>query len=183
MEQQAQQGRIDLFYADETQVSEQGYVPYGWQFRDERVSIPTTRGKRRNYFGLLSRDNRLHWQAFDKNVTSLDIITYLDSFAMSLKKPTVVILDNAKVHTSNALKACLAGWQERNLYLFYLPPYSPHFNIIERLWKELKAGWLRPEDYQTSETLFYAVNHCLNAVGQQLHILFSTFQGYQVNND
>jgi signal transduction histidine kinase len=29
IEQQAEDGNIDLFYADETQFSQQGYVPYG----------------------------------------------------------------------------------------------------------------------------------------------------------
>ena len=31
---------------------------------------------------------------------------------------------------------------------FYLPPYSPHLDIIERLWKEIKARWLNEKDYQ-----------------------------------
>jgi transposase len=29
-------------------------------------------------------------------------------------------------------------WQERGLLLFYLPPYSPHLNIAEVLWRKLK---------------------------------------------
>ena len=39
LEKQAEQGKIDLFYGDETQFSQTGYVPYGWQFDDEQVAI------------------------------------------------------------------------------------------------------------------------------------------------
>ncbi|WP_407654637.1 transposase [Arcicella aquatica] len=38
-------------------------------------------------------------------------------------------------------------WQKRGLYIFYLSQYSPHLNIIERLWQELKAKRIKPEDY------------------------------------
>jgi transposase len=86
------------------------------------------------------------------------------------------VLDNAKVHTASKVKACLKGWQQRGLYLFYLPPYSPHLNITERLWKELKARWLSPKDYLTTNTLFYAVTLALAAVGKDLCIHFSTFK-------
>ncbi|MBD0289056.1 MAG: transposase, partial [Flavisolibacter sp.] len=68
------------------------------------------------------------------------------------------------------------GWQQRGLYLFYLPPYCPHLNIVERLWKELKARWLRPKDYLTTDTLFYAVTLALAAVGKDLFIHYSNFK-------
>ena len=95
-----------------------------------------------NYLGLLSRDNRLVYTATDKSVNSAYVINFLEAFSMTLYKPTVVVLDNASVHTAKSLKHCLEGWQQRGLYIFYLPPYSPHLNIIERFWKELKEGWL-----------------------------------------
>ena len=34
-------GKIDLYYADESHVCTEGYVPYGWQFRDEDVYVPS----------------------------------------------------------------------------------------------------------------------------------------------
>ncbi len=57
----------------------------------------------------------------------------------------------------------------------YLPPYSPHLNIIEKLWHELKQRWLRPEDYFSFETLRYALQLALLAVGSELNISFSPF--------
>ena len=109
LEQQAAQGHIDLFYGDETAVSEQGYVPYGWQFKEEQVSIPSQWGKTRNYFGLLSRDNRFQYQAFSHTVTTAEVIDCLDRLAADRALPTVVVLDNASVHTARSFQACLEG--------------------------------------------------------------------------
>lgn len=173
LEAQSEHGVIDLYYGDETQVSEQGYVPYAWQFEDEEVFMPASRGRSMNYFGLLSRANDLVWCASEQAITSAFVLEQLDGFSRGVKKPTVVVLDNASVHTAGKLKARLALWQERGLYIFYLPAYSPHLNLIERLWKELKARWLRACDYASAETLFYATHLALSAVGKALRINFS----------
>jgi transposase len=100
----------------------------------------------------------------------------LDKLSWQLTKPTVVVLDNARIHTANKVRQRLKHWHQRGLYLFYLPPYSPHLNLAERLWKELKARWLRPPDYQTSASLFYAVWLALAPVGRELFIPFSEFK-------
>ena len=54
-------------------------------------------------------------------------------------------------------------------------PYSPHLNIIERLWKEVKQGWLRPVDYLSFDTLSYAVNRVFANIGKSLSLSFSSF--------
>jgi len=175
VEQQSSQGSIDLYYGDESQVSTQGYVPYGWQFKDETVCIQVSKGKGLNCFALISRDNRTQWGTTEENITAEFIVGQLDNFSFQLTKPTVIVLDNARVHTADKVRQQLSVWQNRGLFLFYLPPYSPHLNIVERLWKELKARWLRPQDYQTKDQLFLAVNLALAAVGKDLFINFSNF--------
>jgi transposase len=175
LEKQAQKGHIDLFYGDESKVCEQGYVPYGWQFEDEKVFISSTHGQSLNCFGLLSRQNELIFSTTQQAITSDFVIDKLELLSFKLTKPTVVVLDNARVHTSRKVKERLKYWQNRGLYIFYLPPYSPHLNIIERLWRELKARWLKPEDYLTAHSLFLATYLALAAVGKDLFINFSLF--------
>jgi len=175
LEQQSQAGNIDLYYGDETKVSQEGYVPYGWQFADEQVAIEATKGRSINCFGLLSRSNDFLYRTVEQNIDSAFIIETLDALSLAIKKLTVVVLDNARVHTARKVKQLLEVWQNRGLYVFYLPPYSPHLNIIERFWKELKEGWLKPSDYQSADSLFYAVNRICAAVGKELFINFSEF--------
>jgi len=172
LEQRSEQGEIDLFYADETQVSEEGYVPYGWQFSNENISIPSARGNKINCFGMLRRDNEFVYETTTETIDSAFIIEQLDRFSHTIKKHTVVVLDNAKVHQSKALLARKMIWAKRELFIFYLPPYCPHLNIIERLWKELKARWLTPKDYENDQQLFYATKLILAAIGKNLRINF-----------
>ena len=174
LEEQSQKEHIDLYYADESGVSSEGYVPYGWQFSDEQVCIASAKGQTLNCFALISRKNQIRYAISQQNITADFIIRQLDKLSLTIEKPTVVVLDNAKVHTAAKVKLELEAWQKRGL--FYLPPYSPHLNIAERLWKELKARWLRPEDYLSTDQLFYAVKLALAAVGKELFINFSDFQ-------
>jgi len=45
-------------------------------------------------------------------------------------------------------------------------------NIIERLWKEIKARWIQVKDYEECDKLFYATKLVLNAIGNNLYINF-----------
>jgi transposase len=157
---------VDLFYGDESQVSPEGYVPYGWQFAEEQVFIESAKGKGLNCFALISRDNRIRYATREESITADFIVEALDRLSWEIVKPTVVVLDNARVHTAASVKKQLEIWQQRGLFLFYLPVYSPHLNIAERLWKELKARWFKPQDYLSTDSLFYAVKMALSAVGK-----------------
>lgn len=176
LEAQSRAGNIDLYYGDETNISEEGYVPYGWQFEDEQVAVEVTKGRSINCFGLLSRSNDFIYKTQEKNIDADFIIQTLDAFSLSLSKLTVVVLDNARVHTARKVKQLFQIWQHRGLYIFYLPPYSPHLNIIERLWKEVKEGWIKPSDYQSPDTLFYAVNRICAAIGSTIFLQFADFK-------
>ena len=94
---------------------------------------------------------------------------------MRIKILTVVVLDNAPVHTAKLIRERRAVWEARGLYLFYLPRYAPHLNIVEILWRKLKYEWLSPTDYETDEGLYYQVWQGLGAVGSSLRINFSNF--------
>lgn len=100
---------------------------------------------------------------------------HFERFSIGLQKLTVIVLDNAAVHRAKIIKERIKVWQQRGLYLFYLPRYSPHLNIVETLWRKLKYEWLAPKDYATRETLSYAVRLALKAIGTSLHINFSDF--------
>ena len=175
LERQYQQGNIDIYYFDETKVSEEGYVPYGWQFPDEQVGIPVIKGKRISCLGMLSRDNRFIYRLTENNINAQFVLEQLEELSFNIKKFTVVVMDNATIHTAKKIKERIRCWRKRGLYIFYLPPYSPQLNIIEKLWKELKSRWLRPSDYVTADNLFYAVSLALAAVGDKLTINFSPY--------
>ena len=107
------------------------------------------------------------------SITADTVIEFLDTFSFQVRKNTFVVLDNATVHRNHKVKALRPIWEKRGLFLFYLPPYSPHLNIAETLWRILKGKWIRVQDYASTDTLFYAANRILAAVGEDLFIKYS----------
>ena len=81
-------------------------------------------------------------------------------------------MDNAQVNRSRLMQSKREAWEEKNLYVFYLPTYSPHLNLIETLWRQMKYLWLKPEDYISFERLTEAVKKILDGIGSQYKIKF-----------
>ena len=167
--------QIELIYTDAARVSGTAVVPYGWQFPDEDVFVPSTQGAGLNCLAFLQRSNQSSFQVQRESINSQFIFEQFEHLSLKLKKLTVVVLDNAPVHTAKIIKERRAVWERSGLFLFYLPRYSPHLNIVEILWRKLKYEWLSPADYETDEGLFYTVRQALAAVGGSLRINFSKF--------
>ncbi len=77
----------------------------------------------------------------------------------------VVILDNAGFHRANLIKDEQDDWEARGLTLWFQPPYSPQFNLIETVWKKLKGFLLPRRCYDTREQLLTAVLAALELLG------------------
>jgi transposase len=175
LEKLSEKGQIDLFYGDESHICTEGYVPYGWQFPGEDVCIMSEKGHKINCFGLISRSNKIHWATTKESIDAMFVLKELDELSFKIKIPTFIVLDNARVHTSKIIKERMEFWEKRGLYIFFLPPYSPHLNIAEILWRFLKKDWIKPEDYIEPDALFYATNRCLANVGLENKINFRPF--------
>jgi transposase len=175
MEDLSEKGLIDLYYGDESGVSLEPCVPYGWQFPDEDVSMLSEKGKAINCFGLFTRTNKSWTAVSEKAITGGFVIEQLERFSFSIKKLTLVVLDNAPIHGGKLFRERIPVWQARGLFIFYLPTYSPHLNIAETVWRKLKYEWLAAEDYLSKEHLRYSVKQALWAFGKSLRIKFSDF--------
>jgi Transposase and inactivated derivatives len=168
-------GEINLFYADESHVCTEGYVPYGWKFPGEDIYIPSERAKRLNIFGMIDRDNHFEGFCTCESIDAEKVVDFLDQYSFKVTKKTFVVLDNASVHRNAKIKQMRSVWEKRGLFLFYIPPYSPHLNIAETLWRIMKGRWIRPQDYSSHETLFYTTNRILAAIGVELKINYSHY--------
>jgi transposase len=74
---------------------------------------------------------------FERTLTSDDLLAYLRGLPPA-DVPRVVVLDNAGLHTSKAVKAARPGLAKAGVYLYYLPPYSPELNLIEPVFRQVK---------------------------------------------
>lgn len=168
---------LKIYYADECGFNETPSVPYGWQSKDEPLTISTTRGQRWNVFGIMSSDNQLFSSKTKNSIKSDFIIKAIDEFAKSSNRDprSVIMIDNAKIHHSDVFKLKIKEWQEQGVEIFYLPTYSPHLNRIETLWRKCKYEWLLPQDFVSWKSLTEKIEYILQNFGSEFTIQFKPF--------
>jgi transposase len=167
-------GHIDLFFSDESGFQLVPNLPYGWQPKGEYVRMMPRKGKNMSVFGLLGTDNRLVSYPTEECTNAAFIIRCLDDFVTELKKPTVIIMDNAPIHRAKAMMEKRKEWEDKDLFIFFLPRYCPHLNRIETLWRKMKYEWLKPKDYKSWRTFTSAVKKILASFGSdEYNIRFS----------
>lgn len=79
-------GEIDLYYADESHVCTSGYVPYGWQFQDEDVFVPSEKTARLNIFGMITRNNKYEGFTTRGSINADKVIEFLDQMSWRIKR-------------------------------------------------------------------------------------------------
>ncbi len=168
------EGYMNVYFADESGFSLTPTIPYGWQQVNQPIRMVTKRSKRLNIFGLMSRNNNLEAYSFYGSATAPLIIAFIDDFVSNTTQRTAIVIDNATVHHSDEFHNKIKEWEELDTYIFYLPRYSPHLNIIETLWRKMKYEWLKPRDYKNLKTLEAAVDNILIKFGGDFTINFNS---------
>lgn len=148
-------------------------LSYGWRPKGNPLEVPKHWGAagRINIIGTLASSEdkqQLEYHILEERCYAQHVKTYLDALAQQaqhLAKEVVVILDNAGFHRANLIKDEQDSWEARGLKLWFQPPYSPQFNLIETVWKKLKGFLLPRRCYDTREQLLDAVLTTLDLLG------------------
>ncbi|CAN5454213.1 hypothetical protein BH18ACI1_BH18ACI1_20000 [soil metagenome] len=165
-------GWIDLYFGDESGFSMNPQLPYGWSPKGERIKIFPQRAKKINLFGVFRPDNFCLTYESAENINSDFLIRSVDDFCRYVEKPTVLVLDNAPTHRSEKFLAAIQKWMEKDLYIFFLPKYSPHLNLAETFWRKAKYEWLRPTDYGSFAKFKKKIKDIFNHIGLEYNIQF-----------
>jgi transposase len=165
-------GLIDLYFGDESAFSMNPKLPYGWSPKGERIKIFPQRDKKINLFGVFRPDNFCITYESADNINSDFLIQVIDDFSQYVNKPTVLVIDNAPRHRSEKFLAAIEKWMDKDLYIFFLPKYSPHLNLAETFWRKAKYEWLRPTDYGSFAKFKKKVKDIFNNVGLEYKIQF-----------
>jgi len=148
-------------------------VPYAWQDPHDPLLLPSGKTQRINVLGFLSRQNDFFPCVFECSVDADVVVACFDAFSLTLNKPTFVILDNAPVHHGQIFEDEIEKWEDRGLFLYYLPPYSPELNLIEILWKHIKYYWLPRTAYKGFTFLREELDKVLSNIGKSYKITFA----------
>jgi transposase len=96
----------------------------------------------------MNRANYLETYVSLQTINSDVVIACIDAFFPVVDKPTVIVVDQSSIHTSDAILEKREEWRERNLSIFELPSYSPELNLIEILWRFIKYEWIEIDAYK-----------------------------------
>ena len=128
-----------LLFGDEASFAQWGSLAYTWAPRGQQPLVLTC-GRRKAYkvFGLIDYfSGRLFSQGQTERFTAASYCAFLASVLTRTDRPLMVIQDGAKYHTAVATHEFVAAHADR-LQVYQLPSYSPDYNPIEHLWKNMK---------------------------------------------
>lgn len=174
-------GLINLFYFDESGFSQQPCVPYAWQPKGEQLRVPSVNSQRINVLGFMNRDNDLFYYPVCGSVTGDEVIRVFEDFAEQMQdqkystgdRYTLVIVDNASIHTCKKFREKLDDWMiEKKLIVCYLPTYSPELNLIEILWDKVKYEWLNIMKIMSFDEFQKELKRVFDMFGQEYMISF-----------
>jgi len=101
-----------------------------------------------------------HTSAIFNANTFLEHLEQILQFRTKSKK-ILLILDNARYHHAKII----LPWLEKNkrkIELFFLPPYSPELNPIERVWGKTRYSETHNRFFPTLDSLLNSITQCLN---------------------
>lgn len=97
----------------------------------------------------------------DGPMNSDTFLTYTEHhLAPTLKPGDVVVMDNLSSHKAAGVREAI---EAVGADLWYLPPYSPDYNPIEKLWSKVKA-YLRRLSARTFDAIGHALAEVLRTV-------------------
>jgi len=173
LQQQEDQGKIDLYDFDESGFALDPSLPYAWQEPKSVIELPARRSGRINVLGFMNRNNDVHASMFEESIHTGVVIACCDAFCQTITKKTAVVIDKASIHTSDEFAERLPSWKKHGLIIKYLSPYSPELNLINILWRRIKYTWLPFSAYACLNALSEALETILRHVGSEYQITFA----------
>jgi transposase len=173
LQKQEDQGKIALYYFDESGLCLEPCIPYAWQETGTVIEVPSKKGGRINILGFMNRKNALHAYMFEQTVTTDVVIACLNAFCKTIKKKTIVVMDNSSIHKSEEFAEYIPQWKKKGLIIRYLLPYSPELNLIETLWRQIKYLWWPFAAYECMKALRKALENILKDFGSKYQITFA----------
>lgn len=123
-------------------------------------------------FGALTSSHKFYYDFYDSQ-NSLTFKHFLRSLfdKLSKKKNYVLVLDNAGFHKTICIANLIREYP--NIYVEYLPPYSPELNPIETCWKVTKNKVTKSQYFESIDDMQEALESFWEG-----HIFMQNFMRY-----
>jgi transposase len=184
----AQKGNCVTYFVDAAHFVMGGVMGSVWS--KERVFVQTPSGRSRlNVLGAINPLNQELLMVVNEDYINANSVCEL---LRTIRKahpdqsiPVKVAMDNARYQRCKLVETQA---QSLGIEIIFLPPYSPHFNLIERLWKFVKKTCLYSCYYQNFTTYKQSILECLKNTNKLhktklkklLNPKFQSFQNVQI---
>ena len=148
---------IDETWASTNMARRHGRAPRGERLR---MSVPHGHWKTTTFVAGLRADGLIAPFVLDGPINREAFEAYVEQVLVPELRPgDVVIMDNLSSHKGSRVQEMI---QAKGAELLFLPPYSPDFNPIEKVFSKLKA-LLRKAAERTVEGLWTTIGKLLDA--------------------
>lgn len=168
---QAAAGENALAYLDEVGFAQVHPNRSAWPPVGEQHHIEASRGNRLNLIGAFLATGQVCRVAVWCAVNALLFVGFLGLLREKVGNALTIIRDNASIHTARAIKPHLEVLRRRGVTLYFLPPYSPELNRIEKLRHLIKPTWMAAK-HRDANTLEADGNAVFDKIRKDFRLAF-----------
>jgi len=157
---EAKKGKVQLFFVDASHFVQGGFIGQLWC--KARIFVKAASGRSRyNVLGALNfASKKMTTITNDAYITSTQVIMLIDKLiAQYPGKAIKLVMDNASYQRC---KLVTNYAKSVGVELIFLPSYSPNLNLIERVWKFVKAEVLNAAYISTFDEFKAIIDDCLS---------------------
>lgn len=162
---EAKAGRRAVLFMDAAHFVQGAYLAMVWCFTRLFIASPSGR-QRFNVLGAIDAVTKQIFTFINETYINAEsvcvLLTQLAAHYASM--PLTIILDNARYQKCALVLQHAAAL---NIELLYLPAYSPHLNLIERLWRFVRKECLYSKYYAKFEPFKQAIAECIQTAHTQ----------------
>jgi transposase len=120
-----------------------------------QVPAPGKNQKKVVYGGVNYKTGKLTYTIAETKCGAAFLAFLVSLVAAYAGRKIRLVCDNGRFHTTKAVQQWLIDHQDQ-IEIYWLPPYSPSLNLIERLWGHLKRTILANVLYRNLDDLVIA---------------------------
>jgi len=131
------------------------WAPVGQQ---PEIPAPGKNEKQVVYGGVNYKTGRITYTLAATKCGAAFLIFLMALVRQYVGRRIILVCDNGRFHKTKAVEQWLAEHRDQ-ITIYWLPPYCPSLNLIERLWGHLKRTILANVLYDTLDDLVAAFQH------------------------
>lgn len=179
----AEKGAAQLFFVDASHFVQGGFIGQLWS--KVRIFVKTASGRSRyNVLGALNfASKKITTITNETYITSAQIIMLIDKLLIEYPNQIIkLVMDNAKYQRCKLVMEYAA---KCGVELVFLPTYSPNLNLIERVWKFVKAEVLNAAYIGSFADFKNTIDNCLDNLDKKYSAIMKSlitgnFQLYDI---